>query len=55
VFNYNFKKKFTLDELIEKERPFWVKIKERISKGEEEKSDDNEEKDDDFDDEPGDD
>ena len=55
MFNYNFKKKITLDELIEKERPFWVKTKERISKGEEEKSDDNEEKDDDFDDEPGDD
>jgi hypothetical protein len=37
--------------LIDKERPFWVKTKERISKGEDEKSDDNDEKDDDFDDE----
>lgn len=27
AFNYNFKKKITLDELMEKERPTWTKTK----------------------------
>lgn len=55
MFNYNFKKKITLDELLEKERPLWLKTKDRISKGEEDKGGDDDDDEDDFDDDMGDD
>ena len=38
---------------MEKEKLLWIKTKDRISKGEEDKGDDIEEEEDDFDDEPG--
>ena len=51
VFNYNYKKKTTLEELMDKERPTWTKTRDRILKGEKEEDSGEEEDDEDFDEE----